>query len=338
MICILFVNMKDYYQTLGLARGATQEEIKKAYRRLAKQYHPDMNKGDKKAEERFKDISEAYSILSEPEKRKQYDMFGGAPFGAGAGGEGGFGGMRWEQSPGGGFKFYRDASTNQGAGDPLGQDYGNLGDIFAELFNMGGFKRGKPKWRPESDFGGEESGSQKGADTFTTLDIDFLEAVHGTEARLSIKRGDRTEKITVKIPAGVDNGSKVRIAGKGHPGIGDGEPGDLYISVRVNPHPIFWREDADIYTEIPISIYESVLGGHVEVPTLDGHATMKIPEGTESGQKFRLKGKGVSNLGKRGVGDQYVIVKIIPPKKLNEKTKEIFKQAKESNPYDPRGD
>jgi len=333
--------MKDYYQTLGVSRGASQDEIKKAYRRLARQYHPDMNKGDKKSEERFKEISEAYSVLSDQEKKKQYDMFGGAPFGAGggAGTEGGFGGFRWEQAPGGGFKFYRNASPEDmnEANFGEGADFGNLGDIFTELFNMGGVKRGRQRWGGEEESRGAKRETRRGGDTYTNLEIDFLSAIRGTEARLAIKRGDKTEKITVKIPAGVDNGSKVRVSGKGQPGVNGGSAGDLFINVRVQPHNLFWREDADLYTEIPISVYEAVLGSQVRVPTIDGHAEMKIPAGTESGQKFRLKGKGSPMLGKKGVGDQYVLVKIVPPKNIDAKTRQTFETLAADNNYNPRG-
>lgn len=333
--------MKDYYQILGVARGAGEAEIKKSYRRLARQYHPDMNKGDKRSEERFKEISEAYSVLSDPEKRKQYDMFGGAPFGAGggaggAGGQGGFGGFRWEQDPSGGFKFYRSAGDSK-TGGGFEAPFGDLGDVFAELFNMGGVKRGRQKWASdERRATTDDRRPKKGTDTYTDLEIDFLEAIHGTEARFDIRRGNRSEHITVKIPAGVDNGSKVRITGKGHPGTGGGEAGDLYINIKVRPHPIFWREGADIYTEVPISIYEAVLGATVDVPTLDGHAKMKIPAGTAGGQKFRLNGKGAPILGKKSCGDQYALVQIVPPKKMDEKTRQLMEQLARDGAYNPR--
>jgi DnaJ-class molecular chaperone len=332
--------MKDYYQTLGISRSASEDEIKKAYRRLARQHHPDMNKGDKKAEERFKDISEAYSVLSDAEKKKQYDMFGSAPFGGGGAGEGGFGGYKWEQAPGGGFRFYRSADPNEFEGSFGGGErggFGDLGDIFSELFNMGGVKRGRQRWDTgqEQGRGQRRAEAHKGNDTYTNLDIDFMDAAFGTEARLSIRRGDRTEKITVKIPAGVDNGSKVRIAGKGEPGVAGGPDGDLFINVRVRPHPNFWREDADVYTEIPITIYDAVLGASIDVPTLEGHASMKIPSGTASGQKFRLKGKGVPIVGKKGTGDQYVIVQIIPPRRLDDKARRMFADLARDNPYRP---
>ncbi len=327
--------MKDYYQILGVARGASDAEVKKAYRRLARQHHPDMTKGDKKSEEKFKEASEAYSVLSDPEKRKQYDMFGASPFGQGTAPEGGFGGYRWEQAPGGGFHFYQSADRQ--TGDEYPPEFGNLGDIFAELFNMGGVRRGRPRWTTE-EARGPKYETRKGADTYTNLEIDFLEAIHGTEARLEIRRGDRTEKITVKIPAGVDNGSKVRVAGKGHPGINGGDPGDLYITIRVGLHPLFWREGADIYTEVPITIYDSVLGATIDVPTLEGHAKMKVPSGTESGQKFRLKGKGAPILGKKGTGDQYAIIKIVPPKKIDERTRQLVEELARANSYNPRED
>lgn len=328
--------MKDYYQILGVARGADETEIKKAYRRLARQYHPDMNKGDKKAEERFKEISEAYSVLSDQQKRKQYDTFGGAPFG-GQGGQGEYGNMRWEQQPGGGFKFYTNADAGAGGGQDFSQGFGDLGDIFSELFNMGGVKRGRQRYQYEEPRGRRQSQApQKGSDSYISYEIDFMEAIHGTEARLSIKRGSETDRITVKIPAGVDNGSKVRVAGKGNPGVAGGEDGDLYINIKVRPHDLFWREDENVYAEVPISIYEAVLGANISVPTLDGHVNMKIPEGTASGQKFRLKGKGAPILGKRGTGDQYIIVQIVPPKKMDSTAKKMFEELERNNKYNPR--
>lgn len=308
--------MKDFYQILGVPRGASEAEIKKAYRRLAKTYHPDVTKGDKASEEKFKEISEAYNVLSDPKQRKQYDMFGGAGFAPGEGG------IKWE---------YR------GAPGGMGFDFGNvdLGDLFSELFEMGGVRRGAPRtgW-------GRPAGPEapvNGRDTYADVEISFDEAVGGSERKISIRRGDKTERLTVKVPAGVDNGSKVRIAGKGQPGFGGGKDGDLYLRIHVSPHPDFWREDADIYTEIPITIYDAVLGTQIQVPTLSGHAKMKVPPGTAGGQKFRLSGKGAPVLGQRGKkGDQYVIVKIVPPKKLKSAQKKLFEELAEEYPYDPK--
>lgn len=311
--------MKDYYQVLGVPKGASEAEIKKAYRRLAKQYHPDVNKGEKAAEEKFKDISEAYNVLSDPKQRKQYDMYSQGGFGGGAGP----GGVHWE---------YR-------GGGPEGQgvDFGNvdLGDLFSDLFDMGGVRRGA--YRQSWGKGASTEAPVPGRDTSADIDISFNEAVDGTQRKISIKRGDKTERLTVKVPAGVDNGSKVRVAGKGQPGFGGGKDGDLYLLIHVEPHPDFWREGADIYIEVPITIYDAVLGAQIEVPTLTGRARMKVPSGTAGGQKFRLSGKGAPILGAKGKkGDQYVIVKIVPPKKLSSAQKKAFEELAEEHPYDPK--
>lgn len=312
--------MKDYYQVLGVARNAGEDEIKKSYRRLAKKHHPDVNKGDKGAEERFKDISEAYNVLSDPEQRKKYDImlqFGGEGGGAGPGG---FGGFRWE--PG------------QQGGRP---DFGNvdLGDLFSELFEMGGVRKGayRQSWGKKQ---GAAEAAVNGHDTYADVEIEFMEAISGTERKISIRRGDKTEHLTVKVPAGVDNGSKVRIAGKGQPGFGGGKSGDLYLRIHVKPHPIFWREDADIYTEIPITIYDAVLGATVDVPTIEGHAHMKVPAGTAGGQKFRLAGKGAPQLENKGKrGDEYAIVNIVPPRDLDSDERKAFEEMQKKYSYEP---
>jgi curved DNA-binding protein len=308
--------MKDFYQILGVPRGASETDIKKAYRRLAKMYHPDVTKGDKESEEKFKGISEAYNVLSDPEQRKKYDMFSGAGFRPGEGGG------RWEYTAGPGA---------------AGFDFGNvdLGDLFSELFEMGGVRRGAYRQAWGKNAGPEEP--VIGRDTYADLEISFDEAFEGTERKISIRRGDKTERLTVKIPAGVNNGSKVRVVGKGQPGFGGGTDGDLYLRIHMTPHPDFWREDADVYTEVPITIYDAVLGGQVDVPTLGGHAKMTIPPGTGSGQKFRLAGKGAPVLGQKGKkGDQYVIVNIVPPKKLKSAQKKAFEELSNEYPYDPK--
>lgn len=318
--------MKDYYQILGVPRSASDEEIKKSYRRLAKQYHPDVNKGSKAAEEKFKDISEAYNVLSDEKQRKQYDMFGQAGPG--------FDPSQWtENGPGGAHYTY----TSTG-------DYGDVGDIFSDLFGLGGFRRGRagsrgrtrPQWSP----GGEESYSRNipsdGTDATATIEIDFMEALHGTQEALSIQRAGKTEKIQVKIPAGVDNGSRVRIAGKGNPGQNSGKDGDLYLIIQVKPHPEFWREGADIYIDVPITIYSASLGGSIEVPTITGCAKMKIPPATHSGQRFRLPGKGAPILGKKGTGDQYAVIQIAPPPHLDSQAKSALEGLAASHPYIPK--
>jgi len=311
--------MRDYYEVLGVSRGASDDEIKKSYRRLAKQYHPDVNKGDETAEERFKDISEAYNVLSDKEQRKKYDMFG----------QSGMGGQ-----PGAGFNWQQSGAP--GAGGQHGNvDFGDLGDLFSDLFDMGGVRRGGGT---RAQYRQQQNPAVNGRHTYADIDVSFDEAISGTDRSISIKRGDKIENLKVKIPAGVDNGSKVRVSGKGQPGFGGGKSGDLYLRVHVDTHPDFWREGADIYTEIPITIYDSVLGAKLDVPTVSGKPkVMKVPAGTEGGQKFRISGKGAPVLGKKGkVGDQYVIVNIVPPKKLKADEKKAFEALAEDYPYDPR--
>ncbi len=305
--------MKDFYQILGIAKGASTSEIKKAYRRLAKQYHPDVNKGNKAAEEKFKEISEAYNVLSSPEQRKKYDMFGsaGAGFGGAASGQG-FGGFGGSQGP------------------RVDADFGDLGDLFGELFNMGGIRRG-----PAQRGGRRQSTAVNGQDTAAEIEISFHEAITGSKRQISIRRGDKTENISVKIPAGVDSGSKVRIAGKGQPGFGGGSPGDLYLNIKAAAHKDFWREGADVYTEVCITVYDAILGATIDVPTISGSVKMKIPAGTASGKKFRFKGKGAPVIGKKGHGDQYALIKIVPPKSIKGKLKKSFQQIATEHPYDP---
>jgi len=307
--------MKDYYQILGVPKSATQAEIKNAYRRLAKQHHPDVNKGESKAEEKFKDISEAYNLLSDPEKRKQYDLFS----------QGGYGGG-FQGAPGGGFGGFGGYG---GAGGATNVEFGDFGDIFEELFNMGGVKRGQQRYRSQT----QHEQAVKGDDTNVQLEISFFEAVEGSTRKISIKRNGKVENITVKIPAGVNNGSKVRVAGKGQSGQHGGKDGDLFLTIQVASHPQFWREGADIYCEMPVTIYQALLGGSITVPTISGQAQMKIPEGTASGQKFRLKGKGAPVLGKTDRGDEYIIIKIVPPKKISKPLRIALEELAEKHPY-----
>lgn len=309
--------MKDYYQILGVPRTATADDIKKAYRRLAKQYHPDITKGDKQTEERFKEISEAYNVLSDCDQRRKYDAIGSA----------------YERAQGGWQPFSGQGGGQGGAYEDVQYEgFGDLGDILKDLFEMGGIRRG-----PFGPKASKKQSAVDGKDMFTDVDISFQEAVNGTERSISIQRGDRTEKISIKIPAGVDNGSKVRVSGKGQLGFGGGRAGDLFLRVHVAPHPTFWREGADIYMELPITIYDAVLGNKVEVPTLEGNAVMKIPEGTASGQKFRLKGKGAPTPGKKGSkGDQYVIVQIAPPTRLNSEERRMYEELSSRYPYRPK--
>lgn len=315
--------MKDFYQILGVPRNASEDDIRKAYRRLAKKYHPDVNKGDKEAEEKFKDISEAYNVLSDKKQRQQYDMFSGGGYGGARPG-----GFRWEAGPGG----FNPEDFQQYSAQA---DFGDLGDLFSELFQMGGVKRGA--YQRARTTRGQRSEAVDGQNTFADVEIDFNEAMDGTKRQINIKRGDKVEKLTVKIPAGVDNGSKVRVAGKGQPGFGGGKSGDLFLHIRVKPHKEFWREGDDLFIEVPITIYQAVLGDRLTVPTLSGEKHFKIKESTEGGQKFRISGQGAPILGKKGKrGDLYVIVKIVPPKKVPAKLKRTIEELAEEYAYEPK--
>ncbi len=346
---------KDYYEILGVSRDATQEEIKKAYRRLARKYHPDLNPGDKAAEEKFKEIQEAYEVLSDPKKRSEYDRYGTV------------GGRSYSPPPGGDAGF--EGFDFSGFGDF------SFEDIFSDLFS----RRGRA-----------EKGPRRGEDLTYTLTIPFEEAVKGGIITIKVKRMDRCphcegsgvepgsrpttcpncggtgrvqlsrgylkfatvcpvchgtgvlpgqkcrvcngegrvykeETIKVRIPPGVRDGGRLRIPGKGNVGPKGGPPGDLYIIVNVLPHPVFRRQGDDIYITLPVTYSEAALGASVEVPTLDGKARLKIPPGTKSGQKLRLRGKGVPRPnGTRG--DMYVEVKIVPPDITDVKVRELLRE------------
>ena len=364
---------RDYYEVLGVSKGATDEEIKKAYRKKAKQYHPDLNPGDKTAEAKFKEANEAYEVLSDKDKRARYDQFGHAGvdpnFGAGGPG-GGFGGF-------GGF---------------------DLGDIFGSFFG-GGFGGGSSRAR---------SGPMKGDTLRASVSISFEEAAFGCEKEVSVDRyetcavchgsgcadgtspevcpdchgsgqvqvrrqtpmgvfattspcgrcggkgriiktpctacrGSGLERkrrtIQAKIPAGIDNGQTISIRGQGHAGKNGGPSGDLLITITVRPHELFRREGTSVLCEAPITFAQAVLGAELEIPTIDGKVKYDLPEGTQSGTTFRLKGKGIPELNGRGRGDQYVTVTIETPRDLNREQKEALKKFAESvgdNNYEER--
>ena len=297
---------KDYYEILGISRDAIEEDIKKAYRELAKKYHPDLHPGDKSMEARFKEINEAYEILKDPKKREQYDRFGSAAF------EPGFQGARTHTYPwGSGGK-----TVNV---EDFGFDIGGLEDTFGDIFGR----------RTRA-----QRGPLRGEDVEYVLEVGFEQAIHGTEVRLTING----EKLTVKIPAGVKDGSRIKVAGKGRPGMMCGHAGDLYIVTKIKPHLYFRRENDDIYIDVPITITEAALGAKVNTPTIDGKTLLIIPPGTQSGQKLRLTGKGVPHIKGIGRGDQYVIIRITAPKGLDEKSKGLLQEFQKLNPYDPRRD
>ena len=368
-------NKRDYYEVLGVQKGASEEEIKKAYKKMARKYHPDLNPGDKDAEEKFKEVNEAYEVLSDSEKKARYDQFGFAGvdpnFGAGGGGYGG----------GAGF------------------DFGDLGDIFGSFFG-GGFGGGQTRRNPNAP--------QRGESIRMNLTISFEEAAFGCEKELT---GDRYEscetcrgsgaapgtspetcpdcggsgvvqtrrqtpmgvfastapcsrcggrgriikepckdcrgsgmvrrrrKIQASVPAGIDNGQTISIRGQGHAGKNGGPAGDLLVTITVRPHELFRREGTSVLCEAPITFPQAVLGAELEIPTIDGKVKYDIPEGTQSGTTFRLKGKGIPALNGRGRGDQYVTVYIETPRNLNREQKEALKKFAEAvgeNNYEER--
>jgi molecular chaperone DnaJ len=365
---------KDYYQILGVPKGAALAEIKKAYRKLARKYHPDLNPGDKSAEAKFKEIQEAYSVLSDAKKRTQYDQYGFAgdmPPGAGPGGRGGQAGFE-------GFDF---------------SDYGSSSfrDLFDNLFGGAG------AWAP----GQAETGRQQGEDLDYAMRISFEDAIRGVQTRIRLgrlvtcdrcggqgrisgtgqgvcptckgsgrttmqrgfmrfsgvcptcggsgrSRGDlcpacagegvvqKSELIAVRIPAGVDTGSRVRIPGRGNAGRNGGPPGDLYISIEVAPHPLYRREGGNITVKMPITVPEATLGAKIEVPTLWGKTTIRIPPGTKSGQKFRIKEQGAPILGRNTRGDELVEVAIVPPPFGDQRVRELMKELERLSGPNPR--
>ena len=358
-------NKRDYYEVLGVDRGADEATIKKAYRQLAKKYHPDMNPGDKEAEKKFKEASEAYAVLSDAEKRRQYDQFGHAAFEQGGGGAGGFGGF-----------------------DFNGGDMGDIfGDIFGDLFGGGRSRRAN-------------NGPMKGANVRTAVRVTFEEAVFGCEKQLDLNLKDECttchgtgakpgtspetcskcggkgqivytqqslfgtvrnvqtcpdcngsgkivkekcadchgsgyitnrKKIAVTIPAGIDNGQSIRIREKGEPGVNGGPRGDLLVEVQVERHPIFQRQDMNIYSTAPVTFAQAALGGQIHITTVDGDMAYDIKPRTQTDTKIRLKGKGVPSLRNKNIrGDHYVTLVVQVPTKLNEEAKEYLRKYDEA--------
>lgn len=357
------MSKRDYYEVLGVEKNASDEEIKRAFRKKAKQYHPDVNK-EPGADEKFKEIGEAYSVLSDANKRAQYDQFGHAAFenGAGQGGYGGFSGFNAE-------------------------DF-DLGDIFGDLFGGGfGFGSGRRN----------KNRATKGADTLIKIQIDFMEAVKGCKKTIKVDLSDKcskcdgkggfnenvcptcngkgrvvvqqnslfgvfqtettckdcggvgktykekcsacngkgilrkTKEIEVDVPAGVDTGNKLRISGKGEAGLNGGPNGDIYIEFDVKSHEIFERDDNDVYLEVPITIKEAIIGAKVEIPTLDGNVLLEIKPGTQNLTKLKLKGKGIKSVNSHFTGDLYAVVNVVIPSKLSRKDKEVISNLDNSD-------
>jgi molecular chaperone DnaJ len=382
----------DYYETLGVGRKSSADEIRKAYRKLARKYHPDLNPGDKSAEERFKNVQEAYDVLSDPKKRQMYDQYGFYSESGFAGGAGS-GSRPSGPSPNmdfGGFDFSDYFSSGEagstGGGRRTGSTSGGFRDIFSQFFGGRG--------------AGQQTTAEKGADLEYVMDIDFWQAIRGTQTRLNITRyevcdtchgsgtipgssevtcpeckgtgnvsqmagamrfnltcprcggtgklanvcptcgGDgrvtRTESVEVRIPPGARNGSRLRVPGKGNAGTLGGPPGDLYITTRVEDHAFFHREGDNIEIKVPLAVWEAALGSKIEVPTIDGRAQLKIPQGTQNGQKFRLREKGVLNSRTGQRGDEIVEVAVEAPDPRDERTRELLREMSKLHPEDPR--
>jgi DnaJ-class molecular chaperone len=309
----MVANGKDYYEVLGVKRGASDDEIKKAYRKLARKFHPDLNPGDKTAEAQFKQLQEAYDVLSNAEDRKLYDEYGenwrAVKAGAGVPPPPPQGGQR----PGGfdfnDFDFGRFSSGGGGGGF----------DIFEELF---GGARGR---------GGPRQG--RGRDVEAELELSLEEAHRGGRRTLQMQNAEKT--IDVNIPAGVRDGSTVRLAGQGGPGANGSEPGDLYLHIRLRPHPMFTVKGDDLEVELPLAPWEAVLGANVEAPTLDGKVGVKVPAGARSGQRLRLRGQGL-NKRSGGRGDEYVRVKIVVPKEVSAEERRLYEELKRVSQFNAR--
>jgi molecular chaperone DnaJ len=374
---------QDYYELLGVSRKASVKDIRTAFRKLARKYHPDLNPGDKSSEEKFKQLQEAYDVLSDSKKRQMYDQYGfysdnlppGGPGGAGA--EGGHPDVNFDF---GGFDFGGGGAGGAGSG-------GNFRDLFSQFFRGGRGGEMEPEQEP-------------GNDLEYQIEIDFWDAVRGAVKKLSITRLDscenchgtgavgspqtcttcggtgsiqqaagkmrfnvpctrcggtgklrtacktcggegrvrRTETIDVRIPAGVANGGRVRVPGKGNAGTMGAPAGDLYLRVEVKPHPFFERRGSDLYTKVPVTVSEATLGAKIEVPTIDGRSIVRIPPATNSGKTLRLKEKGVPSARNGARGDQYVEIQVVVPPPTDERVRNLMKELENVAPSDPRKD
>lgn len=297
---------RDYYEVLGVSKSASDDEIKKAYRKLAIKYHPDKNPGDKEAEEKFKEATEAYEVLNDKQKRARYDQFGHAGVGGNAGNPFG-GGNPFGQD--GNFNFNGQSFRfDFGGGAP-----GGLDDILGDLFGFGG--------------GARRRRAMRGQDFETQVIVDFKEAVFGTTREISAPESGK--KIKVKIPAGIDDGMAVRLAGKGGAAPKDGEPGDLYVRVRVKPDKVLTREGNIILSEAVISMADAALGCELDVETVDGKVTMKVPAGTQSGTPFRLSGHGVPMRADGDRGPHIVTIIVETPKNLSKRQRELLEEFRD---------
>lgn len=316
------VQYKDYYETLGVARGASDADIKKSFRKLAREYHPDVAKDKKRAEEKFKEINEAYEVLSDPAKRKKYDELG-ANWKSGA-----------EFRPPPGYEnFAGQQFRGRGAGhgtEGFEFHFGGTGfsDFFEQIFgSMGGRRSGFGR---AAQFE-EQTYTERGRDVEGDIMVTLEEAARGSIRSVSVRHGSKTETHQVKIPAGVTEGQKLRLAGRGEHGHGGGEAGDLYLRVRLAKHPDFDVDGHDLIYEAELAPWEAALGAELSVPTLTGRVNIKIPAGTQSGQKLRVRGRGLGTN-----GDLFVVTKIAVPTKISDTEKKLWEQLKRESKFNPR--
>ena len=318
-------DFKDYYQILGISKDASAEEIKQAYRKLARKYHPDLNPGDKSAETKFKEINEAQEVLSDPEKRQKYDQYG----------------QYWQQAgqaPSGGSSTYSASTGGFNNVDVGGFDfsqYGNFEDFINEILGRAGGGQGRSSYSYRTSspggFGGNSYSDMPAQDSEAAIALTFSEAFNGTQKQFRL--GNETVK--VRIPPGAKTGSRLRIKGKGQSSPFSGQRGDLYLNIELQPHPLFKFKGDNLIAEIPITPEDAVLGAEITVPTLDGKVTMKVPAEVDSGQSLRLKNKGWRKPNNKR-SDLMVKLKIVTPKDISETEREYYQKLKETSNYNPR--
>ncbi len=319
------MDYKDYYKTLGVSKTAENDEIKKAYRKLARKYHPDMNQGNKDAEEKFKEVNEAYEVLSDPEKRKKYDRFGAQwqQYERAGGRPEDFDWSQWRSSQPGGS--YSRTISQEELEQMFGGGLGGFSDFFETLFG-GGMGRRAAGQGTNYNRGQRAARPQRGHDIEQTIQVSLEDAYHGTTTSLQYQDGRR---IDAKIPPGVKTGSKIRLGGQGETGFSGGQSGDLFLKVEVRPHSLFQRDGDDLKVNLDVDLYTVILGGSVSVPTLERPVELSIPPGTANGKTFRLRGLGMPNLrNPEQHGNLYATVQVQLPKNLSDEEKQLFEKLK----------
>jgi DnaJ-class molecular chaperone len=312
-------NISDYYQALGVGQSASQDEVKRAYRRLAKEHHPDRNPDNPAAEKRFKEVQQAYEVLGDTDKRAQYDQFGKAGVGQWSTNEGGKNVYQWGGQSSINRDDLEDLMSAFGGGD-------RRASVFQEFFGGGRTARGG---RP---------GARRGSDVEHPLAITFEQAARGCTVGVEVTdpRAAHPERLDVKIPPGVEDGQKIRLKGRGGAAAGAAPPGDLFLCCSVAPHRYFSRQGADVFVDVPVTVAEASLGGKIEVPSIDGRMILTIPPGTPSGTKLRLKHHGVAKRGGLKRGDQYVVIQIVPSTTLTDEERRAFRKIHDLDNSDPR--